>query len=113
MCKYGTYTKVSLNGETQSIDSCIASLVQGINEREIKSWASCCGHQRNLGSHGRIDLKDGRILLICDGNKYLDNSAKYLLQLSIHAYWHKFKHHFKWKIKNLIWRLSTMCHIEK
>jgi len=66
MCKWGTYAKVelceldlrNLNREQNKlrarklglsekgelIDSCIAPLVQMLNDHEIKTVSSCCGH---------------------------------------------------------------------
>ena len=73
MCKYGTSTRVlvtippdlSYTGKerkaVKAIDSCIASLVKALEDGGIKMRASCCGHFK---TDGRIDLEDGRILII-------------------------------------------------
>ena len=58
------------------IDSCIASLVEALQEGGVDMRGSCCGHgQRN----GHIDLEDGRGLLILspgENQKYLvENKA--------------------------------------
>ena len=43
------------------IDSCISSIVEGLQMQGIDMRASCCGHGK---TNGRIDLADGRILLV-------------------------------------------------
>lgn len=81
MCKWGTYEKVevtipaelSYTGEerkaVKKIDKCIAPIVRALEQAGIKMSASCCGHGK---VDGRIDLQDGRILIIKqDGDKYL------------------------------------------
>ncbi|MCK5601619.1 hypothetical protein KAR91_07120 [Candidatus Pacearchaeota archaeon] len=44
-----------------SIDSCIAPIVQALNNAGIATVASCCGHNKRPGN---IVLKDGRELII-------------------------------------------------
>jgi len=73
MCAWGTdtdvYVKVAadLSSTGQDtwrifpIDSCIAPLVNALQEGGIDMLASCCGHGAGTG---RIDLADGRILWI-------------------------------------------------
>lgn len=43
------------------IDKCIAPLVRALEKGGIRMTASCCGHGKG---DGRIDLLDGRILVI-------------------------------------------------
>jgi hypothetical protein len=43
------------------VDSCIAPIVKALNDGEILTDASCCGHGKMFGS---IILADGRELLI-------------------------------------------------
>jgi len=43
------------------IDACIAPIVKALQEGGIDMRASCCGHGK---TDGRIDLQDGRILII-------------------------------------------------
>jgi hypothetical protein len=45
----------------KAIDSCIASIVKALEKGGVKMRASCCGHFK---TDGRIDLEDGRILII-------------------------------------------------
>ena len=51
----------------KGIDSCIAPIVQALNDAGIYTAQSCCGHGKGPG---RIDLHDGRILRI-----YADEDA--------------------------------------
>ena len=50
-----------LNGRVQCIDFCIHKIVAALNAANIRTVASCCGHGT---LHGRIDLEDGRVLVI-------------------------------------------------
>jgi hypothetical protein len=51
-----------VSGRTEiGVDSCIATLVQALNNGGVETTASCCGHGRG---DGRIDLADGRVLVI-------------------------------------------------
>lgn len=43
------------------IDRCIAGLVEALQEAGIDMRSSCCGHGKG---DGRIDLQDGRTLVI-------------------------------------------------
>lgn len=73
MCKWGTSTLVrvkipadlSHTGKSYwkdaAIDSCIASLVQFLQDADIDMRGSCCGHDKGPGE---IILQDGRILQI-------------------------------------------------
>lgn len=73
MCRWGTGTPVrvkiaahlSSTGEVKwrdfPIDSCIAPIVKALQEGGIGMLASCCGHGKG---DGRIDLADGRVLVI-------------------------------------------------
>ena len=68
MCKWGTNTTVELckpkpiSGRTEvAVDSCIAALVQALNDAGIATEACCCGHNKGLGV---IMLGDGRELMI-------------------------------------------------
>ncbi len=68
MCQWGTDTEVLLckprpvsGGVTVPVDSCIAPIVQALNDASIETTGSCCGHGSGPGS---ITLADGRELLI-------------------------------------------------
>ena len=67
MCKSGTVTEIKLckpagNGlVTVKVDSCIASIIQALNDGGIETVASCCGHGNRPGV---IHLGDGRELWI-------------------------------------------------
>ena len=45
----------------QCIDWCIHQIVAALNAAGVRTVASCCGH---LTMPGRIDLEDGRTLVI-------------------------------------------------
>ena len=68
MCEWGTVTQVRLmrpkavSGRTHVlVDSCIASIVQALNDAGIETTGSCCGHGNRPGI---ISLFDGRELLV-------------------------------------------------
>ena len=62
MCKWNTTTIVTLvDGKKVDVDSCIATLVQAINDGGVKTLASCCGHGNRPGN---IILEDRRELVI-------------------------------------------------
>ena len=52
-----------LNGRVQCIDFCIHQIVAALNAGGIRTLASCCGHGK---MPGRIDLEDGRTLVVAD-----------------------------------------------
>jgi hypothetical protein len=43
------------------VDACIAPIVDALNNAGILTRQSCCGHGKY---DGRIDLQDGRVLII-------------------------------------------------
>ncbi len=49
------------------IDSCIAVLVEALNRHGLLTLSSCCGHGHGPG---KIELQDGRILLVSYGEAY-------------------------------------------
>lgn len=50
-----------INRRVRAIDYCIHPLIATLNAGGIPTVASCCGHKK---LHGRIDLEDGRVLII-------------------------------------------------
>ena len=44
------------------IDSCLAQIVQALNDGGVKTNQSCCGHYKGPGE---IHLNDGRELIVC------------------------------------------------
>lgn len=72
MCNQGTTTKIKLakpdykGCNFADIDSCIAPIVQALNDAGIKTVASCCGHGKRPGN---IALEDGRELIIAKDYK--------------------------------------------
>lgn len=60
MCDHGNTTTIEVNGPT-SVDSCIAPIVKALNEADIPTVASCCGHGHRPGN---VALTDGRELII-------------------------------------------------
>lgn len=73
MCKWGTDTILrvpihaddSYTGEfrwdNKPVDSCIADIVQALNDAGIYTRGCCCGHGKE---DGFIGLHDGRLLTI-------------------------------------------------
>ena len=52
-----------LDGRVKCIDFCIHKIVAALNAGGVRTLASCCGHGN---MPGRIDLEDGRTLVIAD-----------------------------------------------
>lgn len=91
MCKWGTDTllKVPIDAEsshtgkfrwdTKPVDSCIADLVQALNDAGLYTGGSCCGHGKHAGT---ISLHDGRVLELkhmsnfetCSGKKWQEEA---------------------------------------
>lgn len=79
MCKWGTDKKVlvkiqaelSCSGvecyKIKKIDACIAPIVDALQRAGIDMRDSCCGHGK---TDGRIDLQDGRQLVIKSKRTY-------------------------------------------
>ena len=73
MCKWGDTVSVcvkipedlSHTGKSYwkavKIDRCIAPIVKALQKGGIDMRASCCGHEK---TDGRIELQDGRVLMI-------------------------------------------------
>lgn len=49
----------------QKIDKCIAPIIDALQKGGIDMRGSCCGHGKG---YGRIDLQDGRIIQISNGD---------------------------------------------
>jgi hypothetical protein len=63
-CDFGEYecqVPMAINGRRYDIDLCIADIVACLNAGNIKTVASCCGHNKG---DGIISLEDGRELRI-------------------------------------------------
>jgi len=58
---YENQVFMPINGKVRNIDWCIHSIVAALNASGIYTSACCCGHGKQ---DGRIDLEDGRILII-------------------------------------------------
>ncbi len=50
-----------INEKNAGIDECIKSLIKALNNSNIETVASCCGHGKK---NGIISLKNGRQLII-------------------------------------------------
>ena len=61
-----------LNGKVVCIDRCIHQIVACLNAGGVPTVACCCGHGKD---EGRIDLEDGRVLIIKSGGR-LNNRGK-------------------------------------
>ena len=63
-CKMGSYehqVPMPINSRVRYIDYCIADIVAALNAANIKTMASCCGHNIQDAS---ILLEDGREIII-------------------------------------------------
>lgn len=58
---YANQACLPLNGRVICVDWCIHQIVAALNAAGVKTTACCCGHGK---MQGRIDLEDGRVLLI-------------------------------------------------
>ena len=58
---YQNQVAMPLNGRVHGIDWCIHPIVAALNASNIRTMASCCGHQN---MPGRISLEDGRELIV-------------------------------------------------
>jgi hypothetical protein len=87
MCKWGNNKLCRVNipsalshtgkprWEIKGIDSCIANIVNALNQAKIFTDSSCCGHGKEFG---HIWLRDGRILVILPGGLTKDKICKIL-----------------------------------
>lgn len=127
MCKWGTTEKVklmevdlgSLNNKQyklylkktglqegeEFIDSCIAPLVQALNDGKIKTTNSCCGHGKTFGE---IYLQDRILLIINDKKKYRSNQHKYLIKMVLNHILGSYKVRLKIEKNNFVWRLKNL-----
>lgn len=81
MCKWGNNTDVEVvmpaelshTGKSRrcvkGIDSCIATIVKSLTDGGVLTTQSCCGHDK---APGRIDLADGRVLIVCRDSQEAD-----------------------------------------
>lgn len=60
---YDNQVCMPLNGRVVNIDWCIHQIVAALNAGGVETVGSCCGHQQ---IPGRIDLADGRVLIVAD-----------------------------------------------
>lgn len=58
---YANQALLPINGKVRCIDWCIHHIVAALNAGGVETLACCCGHGKQ---NGRIDLKDGRVLII-------------------------------------------------
>jgi len=58
---YANQATLPLNGKVVCIDWCIHHIVAALNAGGVRTVACCCGHGQQ---DGRIDLEDGRVLII-------------------------------------------------
>lgn len=74
-CRPGEYkcqVDMPLNGRLQSIDYCISDIIAALNAANIKTLASCCGHNE---INGIISLEDGRTLRVENGVRFWENKS--------------------------------------
>ena len=58
---YANQVMMPINGKVRCIDWCIHQIVAALNAGGVETIACCCGHGKQSG---RIDLADGRVLVI-------------------------------------------------
>ena len=58
---YANQAMMPINGKVRCIDWCIHQIVAALNAGGVETIACCCGHGEQAG---RIDLADGRVLVI-------------------------------------------------
>ena len=58
---YANQACLPISGKVRCIDWCIHQIVAALNAGGVVTIASCCGHGVQ---EGRIDLEDGRVLVI-------------------------------------------------
>lgn len=58
---YANQALMPINGKVRCIDWCIHHIVAALNAGGVETVACCCGHGEQ---DGRIDLADGRVLVI-------------------------------------------------
>ena len=61
---YANQACLPINGKVRGIDWCIHQIVAALNAGGVETVACCCGHGKQ---DGRIDLVDGRVLIIRRG----------------------------------------------
>lgn len=71
MCEWGTDKQIKLNkpksvsGKIEiSVDTCLAPLVQMLNDYGIETLACCCGHGKTAKSHIRISSQNVELLAL-------------------------------------------------
>jgi len=67
MCKWGTEDIIEISTsqgiKTITVDRCISPIIKSLNNANIETIASCCGHGNTFGG---IILRGGRYLVIVD-----------------------------------------------
>lgn len=58
---YANQVVMPLGGKAVCIDWCIHHVVAALNAGGVRTFACCCGHDKQ---DGHIDLEDGRVLVI-------------------------------------------------
>lgn len=66
---YANQVSMPLGGKVINIDWCIHAIVAALNAGGVETVACCCGHGTQ---DGRIDLADGRTLVISHTNRKAD-----------------------------------------
>ena len=72
---------IQFNGRVQCIDFCIHQIVATLNAGGVRIIVSCCRHGK---LHGRIDLEDGRVLVIVKKFRSTCMASRRTVSASIH-----------------------------
>jgi len=81
MCEQGDTQRIQVlnkdgGWEYADVDRCIAPIVAGLNDCDIRTVASCCGHGK---VRGNIALADGRMLDIFPDYESWEKAKRCLL----------------------------------
>lgn len=107
MCKWGTWKKLKLKipadlsstGKEKwkmcKIDSCIADIVEALQNAGIDMRGCCCGHGKDLGD---IHLQDGRVLVITD-DFFCKSRLRWVLKILAKELYQKIQIYYLRRIK--------------
>jgi len=84
MCKLGEEEKINLkDGRGVMVDRCLAPYIQALNDSEIVTGISCCGHGEQDGFI--LAQKDGKyrlLIMVEEGEKSLERFGNEFRQMA-------------------------------
>jgi len=95
MCKWGTYVEMPLQVWTNSpeypmelelknkpVDACLAPIVYELNQNQVLTLSSCCGHMQdkrfNVGYEGKSVHAIGSIIIDANSTRHADALGYYV-----------------------------------